>query len=365
VTTLIINPSSIISTYCYSIFRIEVDSSCENSCIYCYANWYRIENINITKRHIEEFRKFIQHISQRFNKIPIFRMSTLVEPFQEKSILRTLHILKLCIKYEVPLIINTKNIHMLRNEDILNQILKLHDRRLVLIQLSICTINEELSRKLEPKAPNPELRLEMLDILKSYGIPTVVRYQPLIPGVCEYEYVDFIKICYQKSIRHIILEPIRLTRQVLINLSKIVKDLHNVRWIPYSEITKNILKPCNEWFRDILNKILEECDRYGISVATCKDPHINILKNAEDCCGIYLMNSDRILKKATIYDLKRYNIICNDIYELLHKLEELSDKYIAISFIQKLPKEYRKKLKHHYKVLLNCYRSKNLNVIIC
>ncbi len=351
-TTLVINPSSIISTFCYSIYRIETDSVCEYSCRYCYARWYRIENRKIITRHLDEFRRFIRYISSNYDRVPVFRMSTLVEPLQDRALMRAEYVLKTCNTCKVPLIINTKSTNIVKNDKILEQVIKLAEKRLVLVQVSLCTLDDEKAKILEPKAPSSSQRIYMMDILKDHGIKLVVRYQPMIPGIVDEEYEQVVKLCRDLSINHIIVEPLRIETDLLTKLKLQVPELGSTEWEPYTELGTSIVRPCTTWLRKILMKFKNTVEKYSIGFATCKDPKINMLYKVEDCCGIYMLNRDRVLKKATIYEVKRYNIHTSTIELFLEEIEKISREFIGRTYISKLDKEHRKKIKSHYKLLL-------------
>jgi len=363
VTTLIINPSSIISTYCYSIYRVETDSTCELACRYCYARWYRINDRKLTLRHLEEFRRFISYVSENLPRAPVFRMSTLVEPLQDRSLVRAEHVLKLCNVHNIPLIVNTKSLNLVRRDEILEQVLKLADKNLILVQVSLCTLDEAKARLLEPRAPTPSERMEMMDILKQHGVKTVLRYQPTIPGIADVEYPQIVKLCRELSIGQIIIEPIRIERNLLLKLREQIPEISIVEWEPYTEIG-GLVKPCDSWTRTIIEKFRKEAETHNISLATCKDPKINILCRAEDCCGIYMINKERSLKKATIYEMKKFNIKTTNVDTFLEKIEEISQQFIGRTYISKIPKEHRKKIRSHYKILIEKSTKQDVEIMI-
>jgi len=363
VTTLIINPSSIISTYCYSIYRVETDSTCELSCRYCYARWYRITNRKILSRHLEEFRRFVKHVRDTYHRAPVFRMSTLVEPLQDRALVRAKHVLRLCNICEIPLILNTKSRNILK-EEILEELLKLSEKNLLLVQVSICTLDENKARILEPRAPSPSQRVETIDILRQHGIRTVLRYQPTIPGIADTEYSQIVKLCRELSINHIIIEPLRIEMTLLNKLKEQIPELGNTEWEPYTELGAGIVRPCDAWTRKIIERFRQEVDRYSIGLATCKDPKINMLHRAEDCCGIYMINRERSLKKATIYELRRYNLQVNNVDALLESIEKISEEFIGRTYMSKIPKEHRKKIKTHYRILLQKAYRQDIETLI-
>ncbi len=159
------NVSNIISPLCYSLIRLEPYTTCIHGCVYCYARWYRGSfNIVVPRsRTIQEFRIYARKMYRKgLTPIPA-RLSTLVDPFiPHKELYRTsLTLLRIALDYERLIIINIKATLILKKpwRDIVE---KLADRGLLLLQVSISTMDLHIARILEPYAPDPHLRFSML-----------------------------------------------------------------------------------------------------------------------------------------------------------------------------------------------------------
>ena len=74
----------------------------------------------------------------------------------------------------------TKSNLILRDVDLLTQIA---ERNRLVVHITITTVDSELARKLEPRAPRPDLRFEAVRKLRDAGIPTGVLCSPLLPGI--------------------------------------------------------------------------------------------------------------------------------------------------------------------------------------
>ena len=53
------------------------------------------------------------------------------------------------------------------------------------IHLSLITLDRELARRLEPRAPTPEARVRALGRLAAAGIPVTVNVMPVLPGITD------------------------------------------------------------------------------------------------------------------------------------------------------------------------------------
>jgi len=76
--------------------------------------------------------------------------------------------------------ITTKSDLILRDLDLLRQISR---REKLSVNITITTLNRDLARALEPRAPSPARRLQTLVALREAGIPAGVFLMPLIPAV--------------------------------------------------------------------------------------------------------------------------------------------------------------------------------------
>ena len=55
------------------------------------------------------------------------------------------------------------------------------------VMISVTTLDKALARKMEPRAPTPERRLEMIGRLQAAGVPVGVLMAPLIPALNDHE----------------------------------------------------------------------------------------------------------------------------------------------------------------------------------
>ena len=83
-----------------------------------------------------------------------------------------------------PVAIITKSDLITRDLDILTD---LAARRLVAVNISVTTLDRELARRLEPRAPTPAKRLAAVAALAAAGVPVNLLMAPIIPGLTDHE----------------------------------------------------------------------------------------------------------------------------------------------------------------------------------
>jgi DNA repair photolyase len=78
----------------------------------------------------------------------------------------------------------TKSNLILRDLDVLAEVAR---RNTLVVHLTITTPNAELARKLEPRAPRPDLRFAAVRALREAGITAGILCCPLLPGITDSE----------------------------------------------------------------------------------------------------------------------------------------------------------------------------------
>ena len=112
-------------------------------------------------------------------------IGTATDPWQpiERRAKVTRSLLEVLARYEgLRIGIVTKSSLIQRDIDLLQQIA---ERSTLVVHITITTPDVELARKLEPRAPRPDLRFETVWKLRQAGIRTGVLNSPLLPGITD------------------------------------------------------------------------------------------------------------------------------------------------------------------------------------
>ena len=80
--------------------------------------------------------------------------------------------------------ITTKGAIVLRDLDLL---LRIHERSRLSVQISLNSLDAELLRRIEPWAPPPEVRIEVLRRLAEAGLRVGLSLSPILPGITDQE----------------------------------------------------------------------------------------------------------------------------------------------------------------------------------
>jgi DNA repair photolyase len=97
----------------------------------------------------------------------------------EKELQFVRPILEVFCKKRLPIILATKSLLIRRDIDLLS---RLAADGLIEVSITMITLDESFAKLLEPGAPSPSERLELVRELTSSGIPVSFHVSPLIPG---------------------------------------------------------------------------------------------------------------------------------------------------------------------------------------
>jgi DNA repair photolyase len=86
------------------------------------------------------------------------------------------------------------------------------ERNRISVGFTVTTVDDELARILEPRAPRPDLRLECLRKLRDAGIRAGVICAPVLPGITDAprQLEAVVKAAAQSKASHIYANPLFL-----------------------------------------------------------------------------------------------------------------------------------------------------------
>jgi DNA repair photolyase len=167
---------------------------CAHGCAYCYARpsheylglsaGLDFESKIFVKRRAAEL---LREALQKKSWVPqMIMMSGITDCYQPAE--RQFRITRSCIEVAAefcqPLGIITKNALVARDIDLLSS---LAAKNLTRVAISITSLDQSLTRVLEPRTSSPAARLRAVRELSQAGVPVTVMVAPLIPGLNDSE----------------------------------------------------------------------------------------------------------------------------------------------------------------------------------
>ncbi len=165
---------------------------CEFACKYCYARYTHefmelrdgvdFERKIYIKQHAAEL---LRQELRRVNPGEEIALGTATDPYQpiERRLEVTRAILEELSRHAgLELGIVTKSNLVLRDIDVLQRIA---ENNQIFVNVTITTLNVDLARILEPRAPRPDLRMETVRKLNLEGVNAGVICAPVVPGITD------------------------------------------------------------------------------------------------------------------------------------------------------------------------------------
>lgn len=189
---------------------------CAFGCAYCYAryahryvaerktdagsdtdheltelpSWLAFERRIFVKRNAAEVLRETLHGPRESRLAKLWKDETIVigtatDPYQpaERHYRVTRGILEvLAAEKGLSVTVITKSAIITRDIDVLRE---LANRSRFTIHLSLITLDRELARRIEPRAPTPEARVRALERLANAGIDVGINVMPVLPGITD------------------------------------------------------------------------------------------------------------------------------------------------------------------------------------
>jgi DNA repair photolyase len=175
-------------------FSVNPYRGCEHGCAYCYARPTHeylgfsagtdFETKILVKDTAAELLR--KELSARTWKPQVIALSGNTDPYQ--PIEKQLGITRACVdvlrEFRNPVGVITKNHLVTRDIDLFKD---LAGEQAVHVNLSITSLDGDLARVMEPRASQPQRRLDALRALSNAHIPCGVMVGPVIPGLTDHE----------------------------------------------------------------------------------------------------------------------------------------------------------------------------------
>ncbi len=194
---------------------------CEHGCVYCFARpthaylglspGLDFETRLVARPNAAELLR--RELSARSYKVATIALGTNTDPYQpiEKNRKITRSCLKVLRDFQHPVGIVTKGALIERDLDILAPMAR---NGLVRVGISLTTLDRDLSRRMEPRAPSPQRRLGMIRNLTEAGVPVRVMTSPVIPGLTDHELENLLEAGKQAGADAASWIMLRLPREV-------------------------------------------------------------------------------------------------------------------------------------------------------
>jgi DNA repair photolyase len=167
---------------------------CEHGCIYCFARPTHAylglsPGLDFESRLFAkpDAAKLLARELRKPGYTPdVLALGAVTDVYQpiERQFRITRSVLKVLSDFNHPVGITTKSARVLDDLDLIADMAK---RSLVMVSISVTSLDRALARKLEPRASTPSNRLDAIRQLSAAGVPVAVSVAPIIPAITDHE----------------------------------------------------------------------------------------------------------------------------------------------------------------------------------
>ena len=269
---------------CPPKFSFDPYTGCEHGCIYCYASSYIRDFYRCRPK--KDLIKRIRHDLDRLPKNALISMSNSSDPYtpMESKLKLTRSCLNEFLNRDLRLLVITKSDLVTRDLDLL---IKLRTA----VTITITTLNDDITRKLEPNAPSPSRRLNAVSKLSSEGIPTGVRVDPIIPFINDDGLEDLLREIRDAGARHVTASTFKPRWDGWKRLKEVFPEacskLEPLYFKEGERIGRSYYLPASLRFK-LMKRVADECRKLGLTFASCREGFVE-LTTAGTCDGSHLI----------------------------------------------------------------------------
>ncbi len=257
---------------CPKKFSLSPYTGCGHACLYCYASSY-IPNFYQPRSKIN----FIAQLAKELRKLPKNSYLTLAnssDPYQplEKKENLTRSFLRLLLNNDFQSL-NLKIMFVTKSDLILKDLDLLFKLKNVVIAFSLTTLNKTLAKKIEPKAPEPKLRLKAMAEI-SNTLPVICRLDPLIYPLNIEEIEELVQASKEAGAKQIITSTFKSRTDSLQRMIKAFPELNKLWHELYLEKGEKL----NNYYylpfslrKKIIEKVRKTALKEKLSFSSCRE----------------------------------------------------------------------------------------------
>ena len=250
---------------CPSKLTFNPYTGCDHGCLYCYASSYipHFHDCRPKKNLLPRLKREIRCLNGE-----LVSMSNSSDPYpqlEQKTGLtrKCLEILKgSCCKLQIV----TKSDLVTRDIDILQQFP-------CVVSITVVTMDDELSSKLEPGAPVSSNRLKAIETLVDEDIPVTVRIDPIIPFLND-DFAVLMKTVANLGVLHVTCSSYKIKpdnwKRFSTVFTKTAKKLNPYYFCDGERIGRSIYLPRSMRF-DLMKKAKSLADENCLKFGCCRE----------------------------------------------------------------------------------------------
>jgi len=201
---------------------------CSSGCIYCYIPDMGFSNLHPMPYGLTKEELVLSLLSNKYFfptvKGTYLAFGSVGEPFHPVGILKTISYLEAVTSFlGNPIQVSTK---MKIASDAYPRLGRL---KTYPVNILVTIVSLKYAEILEPSAPSPEQRFNVIRNLKDEGFKPILFFRPVIPGVNEEEAEEIFEKARESGAVGVVIGGFRITRRILSNLRRAGIDISDIK----------------------------------------------------------------------------------------------------------------------------------------
>ncbi|MDD4652020.1 MAG: radical SAM protein [Methanothrix sp.] len=270
-------------------------TGCPHGCLYCYASSY-IPRFAECRPKVDLLRRLARE-SSRIRPGTLVSMSNSSDPYpsQEEWLLLSRGCLQILKERRLCVQVVTKSHLVARDADLLSGMN-------ACVAMTITSLSESISSRLEPGAPSPARRLDAMAKLSAKGVALSARIDPIIPGINDGEIEQLAAAVSRAGARHITSSTIKakpgIVKRITASFPHEGAALGRL-FARGSKFAGSLYLP-EETRYDLMLRIKECARRESVTFSTCREGWANI--PGISCDGSHLLSAVGNLEKIPYFN---------------------------------------------------------------
>lgn len=222
-----------INEFFLSSYTLSIYTGCELGCQYCDGWAFSQRPLNEVVRVPLDLPQRLADELTTLDRGDLIGITALSDPYQpaEQNYRVTRQVLQRFADVGQPCLILTKSALVLDDLPILR---KIHEQSLCIVMTTLLTVDPQLAVRLEGKAHNPAIRLDMLAALKRAGIPVGVAMAPVMPYINDTDYSvrTVLRACADAGVDFVVWDYLHIPNER--HYARINETIARIGWYPAS-----------------------------------------------------------------------------------------------------------------------------------
>jgi DNA repair photolyase len=246
---------------CPSLREADLYTGCPFNCVYCIAKQRHSEEIRPTDREQEIF-------ASPLSDVPLY-LSPWTDPYPpcEKEHFRTGSLVRHLSETGQPFYVITRSLLVRRDIELIRG----SSRSFVGISLN--TLDDDITELLEPGAPRASERVELIqDLVEMERLRTVVRIDPVIPGITDGERLSELLHWVLKIKPFAIgLETLRMDGFIVSRMRSLLPEVMFDRMMEYYIMPGEVpVHPEQEWRLQLFKRVASMFEKTDVRACFCR-----------------------------------------------------------------------------------------------